>query len=41
MTHPCLVTIDSKSAPRTLFSGDQLVDVDLPTGTRVVYPIPT
>jgi lactate racemase len=40
MTHPCLVTIDSKSAPRTLFSGDRLVDVDLPTGTRVVYPKP-
>lgn len=40
MSHPCLVTIDSRSAPRTLFSGDQLVDVDLPTGTRVVYPKP-
>src|SRR5215468_6072939 len=40
MTHPCLVTIDSKRAPRTLFAGDQLVDVDLPTGTRVVYPKP-
>ncbi len=40
MTHPSLVTIDSKSAPRTLFSGDQLVDVDLPTGTRVIYPKP-
>jgi len=40
MTHPCLVTIDSRSAPRVLFSGDQLVEVDLPTGTRVVYPKP-
>src|SRR5215468_5646463 len=40
MTHPCLVTIDSKSAPRTLFAGDRLVDVDLPTGTRVVYSKP-
>jgi hypothetical protein len=40
MSHPCLVTIDSRSAPRTLFSGDQLVEVDLPTGTRVVYPKP-
>jgi hypothetical protein len=40
MTHPCLVTIDSRSAPRTLFAGDRLVDVDLPTGTRVVYPKP-
>jgi nickel-dependent lactate racemase len=40
MSHPCVVTIDSRSAPRTLFYGDQLVDVDLPTGTRVVYPKP-
>jgi lactate racemase len=40
VSHPCLVTLDSRSAPRTLFSGDQLVDVDLPTGTRVVYPKP-
>src|SRR5215207_4139242 len=40
MTHPCVVTIDSRSAPRVLFSGDRLVEVDLPTGTRVVYPKP-
>jgi lactate racemase len=40
MSHPCVVTIDSRSAPRTLFYGDQLVDVDLPTGTRVIYPKP-
>ena len=40
MSHPSVVTIDSRSAPRTLFSGDQLVDVDLPTGTRVIYPKP-
>ena len=40
MTHPCLVTLDSRSAPRTLFSGDRLVDVDLPTGTRVLYSKP-
>lgn len=40
MSHPSLVTLDSRSAPRTLFSGDQLVEVDLPTGTRVVYPKP-
>jgi hypothetical protein len=39
MSHPCLVTIDSRSAPRPVL-GDQLVDVDLPTGTRVVYPKP-
>ena len=40
MSHPCLVTIDSRSAPRTMFAGDQLVDVDLPTGTRVLYTKP-
>ncbi|MFO0612473.1 MAG: lactate racemase domain-containing protein [Polyangiaceae bacterium] len=40
MSHPCVVTLDSRSAPRTLWSGDRLVDVDLPTGTRVVYPKP-
>src|SRR5438477_12153037 len=40
MSHPCVVTIDGRSAPRVLFSGDRLVDVDLPTGTRVIYPKP-
>jgi nickel-dependent lactate racemase len=40
MSHPCLVTIDTRSQPRTLFSGDRLVEVDLPTGTRVLYPKP-
>jgi hypothetical protein len=40
MSHPCVVTIDSRSAPRVLFSGDRLVEVDLPTGTRVLYPKP-
>ncbi len=40
MSHPCLVTLDSRSRPRTIFSGDQLVEVDLPTGTRVLYPKP-
>jgi len=40
MSHPSVVTIDSRSAPRVLFSGNQLVEVDLPTGTRVVYPKP-
>ena len=40
MSHPCLVTLDSRSAPRTLFSGDRLVEVDLPTGTRVLYTKP-
>ncbi|NOU33781.1 MAG: DUF2088 domain-containing protein [Polyangiaceae bacterium] len=40
MSHPQVVTIDRKSAPRIAFSGDQLVEVDLPIGTRVVYPKP-
>ena len=38
--HPCVVTIDSRSRPRVLFSGDQLVEVDLPVGARVLYPKP-
>jgi hypothetical protein len=36
--HPCVVTLDHRSKPRVLFRGDQLVEVDLPAGTRVVYP---
>src|SRR6185503_1252548 len=38
--HPCVVTIDHRSKPRVLFSGTKLVEVDLPVGTRVVYPKP-
>jgi len=38
MTHPLVVTIDRKSAPRTIFSGDRLIEVDMPPGTRVIYP---
>src|SRR5512145_768418 len=40
MTHPCLVTLERDSAPRVLFSGDRLIEVDLPAGTRVIYPKP-
>jgi hypothetical protein len=40
MSHPCVVTLDKRSAPRVLFSGDRLVEVDLPEGTRVIYPKP-
>ncbi len=40
MSHPLVVTLDRKSAPRTIFSGDRLVEVDLPAGTRVIYPKP-
>ena len=36
--HPLVVTIDKRSSPRVVFSGDQLVEVDLPVGARVVYP---
>jgi hypothetical protein len=36
--HPCVVTIDHKSKPRVLFSGTRLVEVDLPVGTKVLYP---
>jgi len=38
--HPCVITIDHRSKPRVLFSGDQLVEVDLPVGSRVVYAKP-
>lgn len=38
--HPCVVTIDHRSKPRVLFSGTKLVEVDLPVGTRVIYPKP-
>ncbi|MGO9715299.1 MAG: lactate racemase domain-containing protein [Polyangiaceae bacterium] len=37
---PLVVTLDRKSAPRTIFSGDRLIDVDMPAGTRAVYPRP-
>ena len=38
--HPCVVTLDHRSKPRVLFSGTKLVEVDLPAGTRVIYPKP-
>jgi lactate racemase len=37
-SHPLVVTIDKRSAPRAVFSGDRLVEVDLPVGARVIYP---
>src|SRR5512145_1427624 len=40
MSHPCVVTLERDSAPRLLFSGDQIIEVDLPAGTRCVYPKP-
>jgi nickel-dependent lactate racemase len=39
-SHPLVVTLDKRSGPRVLFSGDQLLEIDLPAGTRVVYPRP-
>ncbi|MFQ5662719.1 MAG: lactate racemase domain-containing protein [Terriglobia bacterium] len=39
----CVVYLDKDSAPRVLFCGEDLVEVNLPPGTRVVYakpPIP-
>ena len=30
--HPCVVTINHRSKPRVLFSGDKLIEVDLPSG---------
>ena len=33
-----VVTLDRKSAPRVLFSGEDLIVANLPEGTRVVYP---
>ena len=35
-----VVYIDSDSAPRVLFSGEDLVLEDFPVGTRVIYPKP-
>src|SRR3954463_13412558 len=35
-----VVYIDSDSAPRILFSGEDLLLEDLPIGTRVIYPKP-
>ncbi len=40
MDHPSVVTLDRDSAPRTVFAGDKLIDIDLPAGTRVIYPKP-
>jgi hypothetical protein len=40
MSHPLVVTLDRKSAPRVIFSGDRLIEVDMPPGTRVLYPRP-
>ena len=40
MNHPSVAYIDKNSAPRLMFSGDKLIEVDMPVGTRVIYPNP-
>jgi hypothetical protein len=40
MNHPCVVTLERESRPRALFAGDRIVEVDLPPGTRCIYPKP-
>ncbi len=37
----CVRYLDADSAPRLLWSGEDLIRVKLPAGTRVVYPKPT
>ena len=40
-TKGCVVHLEANSAKRLLWSGEDLLDVTLPAGTRVVYPKPT
>ena len=37
----CVVHLDANSAPRLLWSGEDLLRVKLPAGTRIIYPKPT
>src|SRR5712692_597845 len=37
----CVVHLEASAAPRLLWSGEDLLDVRMPAGTRVVYPKPT
>jgi lactate racemase len=39
-THPSVVYIDERSAPRVMFAGDRLIEAELPVGTRCIYPKP-
>ena len=39
-THEHIVTIDTDSAPRIMFYGEDFLCEDLPIGTRVIYPKP-
>ena len=40
-TEGCVVHLEANSAKRLLWSGEDLLDVTLPAGTRVIYPKPT
>ncbi|MGB1701340.1 MAG: lactate racemase domain-containing protein, partial [Nannocystaceae bacterium] len=40
MSNPNIVYLDKNSAPRVMFSGDSIIEVDLPVGTRCIYPKP-
>ncbi len=40
VSSPNIVYIDKQSAPRVMFSGDNLIEVDLPVGTRCIYAKP-
>ena len=35
-----VITLDRDSAPRVLFSGEDLLLEDMPIGTKVIYPKP-
>ncbi|MBI3665934.1 MAG: DUF2088 domain-containing protein [Acidobacteria bacterium] len=37
----CVVHLEANAAPRLLWHGEDLLDVRMPAGTRVVYPKPT
>ncbi len=37
----CVTYLEAGAAPRLLWSGEDLLDVKLPAGTRMVYPKPT
>jgi hypothetical protein len=39
-SHPLVVTLEKNSAPRAVFAGDRLLEVDMPAGTRCIYPRP-
>ena len=39
-TEGCVVHLDAGSAPRLLWYGEDLLDIKMPAGTRVVYPKP-